>query len=59
MIRRELRRLRVLRSDRRRYGSTENYQTVLGAEWALQWVLGVPNARAVALTIKDQKQGRA
>ena len=56
---RELKRLRLLRSDRRKHGTSENYQTLLGAEWALQWVLGVPNARAVALIIKDVRKGAA
>ncbi len=58
-IGRELKRLRVLRADRRKYGSRENYQTLIGAEWALQWAVGAVHARAVSRAIKDAAKGGA
>jgi hypothetical protein len=50
-IRRELKRLSASRRKARTIG-TDHCQKVLGAEWALQWVLGLPNARAVSSVVK-------
>ncbi len=38
-IRREMRRIARLRGDRRKHVTDENYHLLLGAEWALQYVL--------------------
>lgn len=58
-VRRELRRLLALQGDRRRTRTRENYLLVTGAIFALQWAVGVPNARAVALIIRDRVKGPA
>jgi len=52
VLERELNRLRRLQF---RGGlGRENYLEVTGAMFAIAWALGVPNARAVALDVRDR-----
>jgi hypothetical protein len=45
-IRRELKRVETLRVDGRKHRTRENYERLVGAEWALRWVLNLTDADA-------------
>ena len=51
-VRRELARLITLQRDRRKHRTSANYRMLVGAEWALEWALGIPNAGAVSGIVK-------